>query len=94
VINRAGGAPVDLLFGTGKKEQNLSEQMTGDLDKARFYKRKEEFDQALRIVNKVIEQDPEFPEALFLKAHIVWEGFENLGMARDCLEKITEVTSV
>ena len=93
MVNKAGSAPVNLLYGTGKKELNLREQMTGDLDKARFYKRKEEFDQALRIVNNVIEQDPEFPEALFLKAHIVWEGFENLGMARDCLKKIIEMTS-
>ena len=36
-------------------------------------------------------KDPNFPEALFLKAKILWEGFEDREAAKSCLLNIIRV---
>jgi hypothetical protein len=42
-------------------------------------------------VNRILEIDPDFSGALFLKAQILWEGFENPTAAKGYLEKVIEM---
>ena len=71
----------------------LREKLAGDINQVRNHKMHKRFNKALRIVNEVLDQDPEFPEALFLKAQILWEGFEKADEAKVCLKKVMEVTT-
>lgn len=80
---------------TGKRaaQWTTREQLEGDLNQANYYKRKEDFQKALKTVNRIIDMDPNYPEALYLKAQILWEGFENHGGAQSYLKKIIEVAN-
>ena len=44
-----------------------------------------------RLIDDVLDKDPEFPDALFLKAQILWEGFGNRKEALGCLKKLMQV---
>ena len=79
-----------LIYGGGHGTWNEREQLDGDLNTAKYYKMRKEFDQALKTVNRILEIDPDFSGALFLKAQILWEGFENPTAAKGYLEKVTE----
>ena len=52
-----------------------------------FYKGNEDYPAALSFVNKVLEKDPDFADALLLKAQILWEGFGQSHAAIQFLEK-------
>lgn len=67
------------------------EQLSADLARARYSKGRGEFDDAISIINQVLEKDPVYPDALYLKAHILWEGFENSESALECLNRIIEL---
>ena len=49
------------------------------------------FDDALHLVNELLHQDPDFPDALFLKAHIMWEGFRNGEASKGILKRIKQL---
>ena len=67
------------------------DQFAADLEKIRECKRTEHFPEALRLANNILRQDPEFPDVLYLKATILWEGFGNAEGAKGCLKKIKEI---
>jgi len=69
----------------------VREQLSADLAKARHAKGTGHFQEALSIINQVLEKDPDFPDALYLKAHIMWEGFNNSKGALKCLIRIMEL---
>ena len=46
---------------------------------------------ASRVIEEILARDPDFAEALFLKAQLLWEGFEDREAARKCLLKIIKV---
>ena len=75
---------------TGWTAQKISprEQLSADLAKARYAKGIGHFDEALNIINQVLEKDPDYPDALYLKAHILWEGFNNSKGALESLKRI------
>jgi len=81
------------LGGTGRSNRKVTprELHSADLAKARFSKAKGQFKEALNIINEVVEKDPEFPDALLLKAQILWEGFENRELALKYLNKVIEL---
>jgi tetratricopeptide (TPR) repeat protein len=62
--------------------------MAGDLNVVRYHKLLNQFEDALLKIEAVLAKDPDFPEALFLKAQILWEGFEDRQAAKECLVKI------
>jgi len=66
------------------------ERFAGEVDKARHLKRMQDYDQALQTINGVLREAPDFPEALYLKAGILWEGFGNAPAARGNLKRIIE----
>ena len=86
-----GDGAVDLFYGLGRKTIGLREQLAGDLNIAKHHKSCDRFDEALIKIENVLARDPDYPEALFLKARILWEGFEDREAAKSCLLKIIKV---
>lgn len=76
------------LAGERTAHWTIREQLQGDMDQALHCKRRKEYPKALNIVNKIIHLDPNFPDALFLKAQIVWEGFRNHKAAKSNIKTI------
>jgi len=68
------------------------EQLKGDLNQANYYKRKEDFQKALKTVNRIMDMDPNYPEALYLKAQMLWEGFQNRGGGQSYQNRLPCVT--
>ena len=82
---------INTFYGLGRRTYGLREQLAGDLNVARHHKLFNHFDEALIIIENVLAKDPDFPEALFLKARILWEGFEDRKTAKECLLKIIKL---
>jgi len=89
-LGRFSSNVASLIYGGGHRTWNEREQLDSDLNTAKYYKMKKEFDQALKTVNRILEIDPDLSEALFLKAQILWEGFENPTVAKGYLKKVIE----
>ena len=70
------------------------DQLAGELIKARLLKASDRFDEALVIVNNTLSLLPNHPEALFLKAQILCEGFADYPSAAVCLRKVVEMQSI
>ena len=79
-----------VLSGWSSRRLTTRESLAADLEKARYSKRGGRFKEALTIINGALEKDPDFPDALYLKARILWEGFGNREEAQGCLKKVTE----
>jgi tetratricopeptide (TPR) repeat protein len=88
VLDKFSGGTSSLIYGGGQGTWNQREQLAGDLNTVKYYKMRKEYDQALKAVNNILKRDPEFTEALFIKAQILWEGFENSATAKANLKKI------
>ena len=86
-----GGSVVDTRYRPVIKTTGVREQSAGDLNVVRYHKLCHQFDDALIKIEAVLARDPDFAEALLLKAQILWEGFEDANAARDCLLKILAV---
>jgi len=91
ISDRLGGAVSKTLFGMHKREWSLREQLSGTLNQAMLHKSQKRYDQALRTVNGILDKDPDFPHALFLKAQILLEGFGNREAAKGYLKKVMEL---
>jgi tetratricopeptide (TPR) repeat protein len=72
----------------GSKSASDRGQSVSDLNIVRYHKLCHQFDDALIKIDEVLAKDPDFVEALLLKARILWEGFEDARAARQCLLKI------
>jgi hypothetical protein len=90
IADKIGNIWSRLFYGGREPAWTLQERFQCDLDQVMFLKRQKQFPQALQKVNEIIKQEPEFAEALFLKAQILWEGYESangavryLTMAKD-----------
>jgi len=77
-----------MLYSGGRARVTLREQLAGDLTAARVCKTEKRFDDALAGVENILAKDPEFPEALLLKAQILWEGFADGPSARSTVMKV------
>jgi len=89
-----GERSANLLYGLGHRRLLPKQRLEGELDKIRYSKQKKDFDKALRQVNEVLAKEPEFPEALFLKAQILWEGYGYREAAEGYLKKVLGVVKV
>jgi hypothetical protein len=69
------------------------EQLSADLEKARHSKRKDRFEDALNIINDVLNKDADFPDALFLKAQILWEGFGKTVESKTLFRRVMQVVA-
>jgi tetratricopeptide (TPR) repeat protein len=79
------------LSGWSSTRPTIRETFAADLEKARYSKREGRFQEALIIIDDVLDKDPNFPDALFLKAQILWKGFGNAGTTKECLRKVMQL---
>lgn len=86
-----GATSSNLLYGTRRRVRSPRDQFAGTLNQVRYHKMCKEFQKALSIVEDVLTRNPDFSEALLLKAQILWEGFEDRSGAKICLIKILNV---
>jgi tetratricopeptide (TPR) repeat protein len=67
------------------------EQLYVDLGKAHEKKDHREYAEALVILDRVLAKSPSFPEALFLKAQILWERHRDSKGAEAHLRKVLQI---
>lgn len=92
VVERIGSSFGGWLSGWTARQTPLRETLSADLERARYCKREARYHEALDIIEEVLLKDPGFPEALYLKGHILWEGFQKKGQALVCFRKVTELS--
>ena len=90
-IEKLGSGFGGILAGWTTQKISPREQLSADLARARYSKGSGHFEEALSIINQVLEKDPDYPDALYLKAHILWEGFNNSKEALESLKRIVEL---
>ena len=90
-VERLGSFLGGTLSGWTATKISTREQFSADLAKARFCKSKGQYREAIIIISEVLEKDPKFPEALLLKAQILWEGFENRALALENLDRVMDL---
>lgn len=90
IIEKLGSFFGGGLSGWALGLQDPRDQFAADLEKIRECKRTGHFPEALHLANKILRQDPEFPDVLYLKATILWEGYGNAEGAKGCLKKMKE----
>jgi tetratricopeptide (TPR) repeat protein len=62
------------------------------MNKIRLLKRQRNFDKAFALVNDLLDKVPNLPEALYLKGHLLWEGFKNPWAAESYFRRVIELT--
>jgi len=87
-VEKVGSGVGGMLSGWTSRRVDPRETLAADLAKARYSKREGRFQEALRIINGVLDKEPDFPDALYLKARILWEGFGHREGAAGCLKKV------
>jgi hypothetical protein len=91
LIERLSSSGVNLLYGKRKPIYTVTEKFEGPLNQARHLKSKQDYLNAFKITDEVLNKVPKLPEALYLKAQILWEGYHDAAAAREVLEKILEL---
>jgi hypothetical protein len=86
-----GDCSVNILYGTGRLDRTFRDRFIGTLSQARFHKMSKRHDLALGCVDEVLAAAPNYTEALFLKAQILWEGYQEAAAAKQCLLQIMKV---
>jgi hypothetical protein len=90
-IEKLGSGLGRVLSGWMSAEPGHRETLAADLERARHNKRENRFKETLNIIETVLDRDPDFADALFLKGQIMWEGFKNKGEAAGCFKKVIEL---
>ena len=91
LANGMGDGSVNILYGTGRLDRTMQDQFIGTLSQARFHKMNQRHDLALGCVDEVLATAPNYIEALFLKAQILWEGYRDSAAAKNCLLHLIKV---
>ncbi|MEE4262735.1 MAG: tetratricopeptide repeat protein [Desulfobacteraceae bacterium] len=86
-----GGGAVKACFAPTRNTMRGRKHLASDLNVVRYHKLCLRFNDALLAVEEVLAKDPDFVEALLLKAQILWEGYQDGKAARACLLKILAV---
>ena len=87
-VEKIGSVLAGMLTGSTSGRIDFRERLAGDVEKARHSKRNGRFEEALGIIDGVLARDKEFPEALFLKAQILWEGFDRSAESKILLRMV------
>ncbi len=93
LIEKLGAVFGGLLSGWTSGPPDPKGAVVADLEKVRAYKRKGEFKEALSTIDRVISARPNLPDALYLKAQVLCEGFKKYSEAKKCLGKAITLTS-
>jgi len=62
------------------------------MNRIRLLKRQGNFDKAFALVNALLDKSPNLPDALYLKGHLLWEGFKNPWAAASYFRRVIELT--
>lgn len=92
ISDKFGGLFVFIYKGP-KANWSVEEQLEGDLSQVRYHKMNKRFDLALIKVDDVLDKAPTYADALYLKASILWEGFDKPIEAKRHLTTIMEKAS-
>ena len=87
IAGRTGGT-VSKLWGGKTPIWTQAERYAADFSRARYQKMNKHYEEALRIIDHVIEEQPHYNEALFLKAQILSEGYNDTAQAKKYLFRI------
>lgn len=90
LLDKSGKNIGSLFYGGRRGEQSQDQLLANEMSLVKHRKMNGEFEEALKIVNRVLKVDPEYPEALLLRAQILWEGFGNSSAAIKYLKQIIE----
>jgi hypothetical protein len=82
---------VNILYGTGRVDRTFRDRFIGTLSQARFHKMSQRHDLALGCIDEILTAAPNYIEALFLKAQILWEGYQDSAAAKKCLIHVIKV---
>jgi tetratricopeptide (TPR) repeat protein len=85
------GSEAKTRFKPARNATPARKQLASDLNVVHYHKLCHRYDDALLTIEEVLNRDPDFAEALLLKAQILWEGFRDAKAARRCLFKILVV---
>jgi hypothetical protein len=77
----------------GGSSLSKTQRYAGNLDQARYHKRSGRYDSALGCIDEYLELAGRTPEALYLKAQILWQGFGDSTGSKSCLKEILEAIS-
>ena len=75
----------------GRRDRTFRDQLIATLNQARFHKMSQRHGLALTCIDEVLVADPAFPEALFVKAQILWEGYQDSAAAKQCLVNLMKI---
>lgn len=90
--DKFGGDFSKLIYGGRHTNIPLREQLESELKAVKVAKMNKEFKAAIDMVNSILDKDPEFYEAMFVKAQILDEGFDKTASAIKYAQKVVENT--
>ena len=77
-----------ILYGGRSSIISIREQSQSALGTAKNAKMNKDYVKAIEIVNGILLQDPEFYEAMLVKAQILYEGFNKTDSAKKYLKEV------
>jgi hypothetical protein len=92
VTSRSTDEVASCLCGWGREGTSQQDWLAGEMHKIRSLKRQRNFDKAFASVNALLDEVPNFPDALYLKGHLLWEGFKNPWAAESYFRRVIELT--
>jgi len=91
ITNQAGEMAGGILFGAGRSTVSQRERLEGFLSQVRYHKMKGEIETAFEKVNALLDQEPDYAEALFLRAQILAEVPEGRRQAEKDCKRVLEL---
>ena len=88
ICEKAGSVSAKLY--TGYSGRTIREQYSGHITQARYLKSRKEFAKALELIEQYLAKDPDYSEAIYLKAQILLEGFNDRIGAQKCVDTIVK----
>ena len=88
IVGRISNSSLNLFMPGGRTIRSRREQMAADFAVIKEDKRQGRFEEALQKMDAYLVKDPNYPEALFLKAQILTQGFGNNAEARRYLARV------
>jgi hypothetical protein len=90
-VEKVGSGAGNFLMCSFKSNNTSNDMFTADLEKARHNKANGRYEEAKELIEGVLLNAPDWPDALYLNAQIQWEGFGNSTEAKRSLTKVMQL---
>jgi tetratricopeptide (TPR) repeat protein len=90
-VEKVGSGAGNFLMCSFKLKESNNDVFIADLEKARHNKANGRYEEALELIEGVLLNASDWPDALYLKAQIEWEGFGNSTAAKRALTKVMQL---